>query len=233
MVGVVLKGNLVYDPSEASLTTHPILKGGIAVQAVPDKRAAIIDTAKTLFASSGFHAATTDQIARQAGIAVGTIYNHFSNKEDILSAIFREARDQRIQWWSELDAGLPLRDCVMMFARRHFMSIAADPRLGIILTHQGMLRPAGLAEFQRDIAAAIGRRIESASRGGTGVPGEAPRTTPGPACDPGIVTIMLMGVLEAIVREGVGMPGQRDREEFFERALSQISCAIGPMLGGD
>jgi len=201
--------------NEASLIHHIAAQGGAGLQAVPDKRAAIIDAAKTMFASAGFHAATTDQMAKQAGIAVGTIYNHFSNKEEILSAIFREARDQRIEWWDQLDPNLPLDDCIMAFARWHFTSIADDPRLGIILTHQGMVRPVGLAEFQRDLAGAIRKRIEGAGRAG---------------CDPTIATVMLMGVLEAIVREGVGIAQRRKREEFFERALGQISCVVGPML---
>ena len=37
----------------------------------------------------GFHTATTDKIAAAAGVAVGTIYNYFKNKEDILNHIFQ------------------------------------------------------------------------------------------------------------------------------------------------
>jgi TetR/AcrR family fatty acid metabolism transcriptional regulator len=36
----------------------------------------------------GFHGATTDRIAQEAKVAVGTIYNYFKNKEDILDYIF-------------------------------------------------------------------------------------------------------------------------------------------------
>jgi AcrR family transcriptional regulator len=50
-------------------------------------RQAIIDAAHDVFIEKGYHAASMRQIAKQAGIAVGGIYNHFASKEDIFSAI--------------------------------------------------------------------------------------------------------------------------------------------------
>lgn len=41
-----------------------------------------------MFAKQGFHASTISQIARQAGVADGTIYLYFKNKEDILVQFF-------------------------------------------------------------------------------------------------------------------------------------------------
>jgi AcrR family transcriptional regulator len=55
-------------------------------------RGAILDAAEQAFASSGFHGAHVQEIARRAGVAVGTIYNHFGQKEDVLLALL----DQRI-----------------------------------------------------------------------------------------------------------------------------------------
>ncbi|MGW8250307.1 MAG: TetR/AcrR family transcriptional regulator [Anaerolineales bacterium] len=46
-------------------------------------RGDIIDAAHHLFISNGYHGTSMRQIASQAGIALGTIYNHFSSKEDI------------------------------------------------------------------------------------------------------------------------------------------------------
>jgi AcrR family transcriptional regulator len=50
-------------------------------------RQAIIEAAHTVIIEKGYHAASMRQIAKQAGIAVGGIYNHFESKEDIFSAI--------------------------------------------------------------------------------------------------------------------------------------------------
>jgi AcrR family transcriptional regulator len=44
----------------------------------------ILDAAARLFATQGFHQTTTKQIAAEAGVAEGTIYNYFSSKHDLL-----------------------------------------------------------------------------------------------------------------------------------------------------
>ncbi len=44
----------------------------------------ILDSAGAVFAQYGFHKATISQIASQAGVADGTLYLYFKNKEDIL-----------------------------------------------------------------------------------------------------------------------------------------------------
>jgi AcrR family transcriptional regulator len=50
-------------------------------------RLAIEEAAFELFMKQGFHATSMRQIADQAGLALGGIYNHFSGKEDIFAAI--------------------------------------------------------------------------------------------------------------------------------------------------
>ena len=49
-----------------------------------------MEAAVRVFAEQGFHQATIAQIARQAGVADGTIYLYFKNKDDILVHIFNE-----------------------------------------------------------------------------------------------------------------------------------------------
>jgi AcrR family transcriptional regulator len=44
-----------------------------------------------LFTTRGYHASTTPQIASRAGVAEGTIYRHFSSKEQLLNEIYRAA----------------------------------------------------------------------------------------------------------------------------------------------
>ena len=50
-------------------------------------RLALIDAAYTLFVRQGFHGTSMRQIAREAGLALGGIYNHFGNKEEIFKAV--------------------------------------------------------------------------------------------------------------------------------------------------
>src|SRR5699024_1892594 len=45
----------------------------------------------------GYHASQVSKIAKEAGVADGTIYLYFKNKEDILVSVFREKMGQFIQ----------------------------------------------------------------------------------------------------------------------------------------
>jgi AcrR family transcriptional regulator len=53
-------------------------------------RNAILDAAETVFAEKGFQSARIQDIAERARIAVGTVYNHFDQKDDVLSALLEE-----------------------------------------------------------------------------------------------------------------------------------------------
>ncbi|HEV8633379.1 MAG TPA: helix-turn-helix domain-containing protein [Chloroflexota bacterium] len=48
-----------------------------------DKRSAILRAAVRLFARGEFHGTNVPRLAREAGVADGTIYNYFQNKEDL------------------------------------------------------------------------------------------------------------------------------------------------------
>ena len=49
----------------------------------------ILAAAVSVFGARGFHETTVSHIAREAGVATGTIYNYFRQKEDLLVEVFR------------------------------------------------------------------------------------------------------------------------------------------------
>jgi AcrR family transcriptional regulator len=55
-----------------------------------DTRTHILEAAQHLFTQQGFHGTSMRQIAQDAGIALGGIYNHFPSKEIIFETIFEE-----------------------------------------------------------------------------------------------------------------------------------------------
>ncbi|HBV97462.1 MAG: hypothetical protein JL50_08180 [Peptococcaceae bacterium BICA1-7] len=54
-----------------------------------EKYRVIIEAAIRVIADNGYHGSQVSKIAREAGVAEGTIYLYFENKEDILISIFR------------------------------------------------------------------------------------------------------------------------------------------------
>ena len=56
----------------------------------PDKPQQIVEAAIRVFARNGYYNSRVSDIAREAGIASGTIYLYFKTKEEILVTLFRE-----------------------------------------------------------------------------------------------------------------------------------------------
>ncbi|HXB65293.1 MAG TPA: TetR/AcrR family transcriptional regulator [Solirubrobacteraceae bacterium] len=53
-------------------------------------RRRLLDSAETVFARSGFHGASVEAIAREAGATSGALYSNFASKEDLFLALFEE-----------------------------------------------------------------------------------------------------------------------------------------------
>ncbi len=59
-----------------------------------EKRKKILTAATKVFARKGFPAARISDIARDAGVADGTVYLYFQGKDDLLTSIFQETMEQ-------------------------------------------------------------------------------------------------------------------------------------------
>ena len=59
----------------------------MVVKSAEERKSEILDVAEQLFAEKGFDNASTNDIIKKIGIARGTLYHHFSSKEEILDAI--------------------------------------------------------------------------------------------------------------------------------------------------
>ena len=69
----------------------------IQQQLIAARRNQILDAAAKVFAEKGFHPATTKEIAKQAGISEGTIYNYFDNKMALLFGILERMKATALQ----------------------------------------------------------------------------------------------------------------------------------------
>ena len=60
-------------------------------------RASILDAAEELIAKHGLHAAGLAQIAKRAGVAVGTLYNYFADRQQLIEALFELRRRELVE----------------------------------------------------------------------------------------------------------------------------------------
>ena len=100
----------------------------------PEKPQQIVEAAVRVFARQGYFNSRVSDIAREAGIAAGTIYLYFKTKDDILITLFREkmagfVASLRRAIGDEPDAVAKVRRLVAM----HFAMLEADPDLAEVV----------------------------------------------------------------------------------------------------
>lgn len=67
-------------------------------------RQRLVRAALELFTTRGYHPTTTPELARKAGIAEGTIYRHFTGKQQLLNELYRGAARWSTKLVREADA---------------------------------------------------------------------------------------------------------------------------------
>jgi TetR/AcrR family fatty acid metabolism transcriptional regulator len=119
--------------------------------AISDKREAILRAATTVFARNGYFNSKVADIAREAGIADGTVYLYFKSKEEILHSVFDrsveealEAARQRVKLIEDP------REKLRQIAHLHLERLGADRDLAVVF--QVELR--GSTKFMEEFSAA-------------------------------------------------------------------------------
>jgi TetR/AcrR family fatty acid metabolism transcriptional regulator len=116
-----------------------------------DKRAAILRAAITVFAHNGYFNSKVADIAREAGVADGTVYLYFKSKEEILHSIFDRTVDEAVvDAKKQLDAISDPREKLRQIARLHLERLGADRNLAVVF--QVELR--GSTKFMEEFSAA-------------------------------------------------------------------------------
>jgi TetR/AcrR family fatty acid metabolism transcriptional regulator len=100
----------------------------------------ILEAAVKIFARQGFHQSTIAQIAKEAGVADGTIYLYFKNKDDILVQFFSHRAKQVFESFrEEVDRGQTSLDKLRNLISRHLTEFQRDRNGAVVYqveTHQ-------------------------------------------------------------------------------------------------
>lgn len=122
--------------TESRFSTGEAAAGGESgrADAARPKRERILRAATKVFARKGFYATKVSEVAKAAGVADGTIYLYFKNKDDLLVSLFEDRIDRLLE---TLEAELAARP-------------SPEARLRCVIEMQ-----LGLLEGQRDLAEVI------------------------------------------------------------------------------
>src|SRR6201989_2771253 len=114
-----------------------------------ERRAAIVEAAFDEFVARGFTATRIDDIARRAGVAKGTIYLHFKDKESMFEELIRTALVPLIgRMTAPPPIGGSVREPIRGFAKNFIREVASTKRGDIVrlIVAEGPRFPA-IADF--------------------------------------------------------------------------------------
>ena len=99
----------------------------------PDKYHLILEAALDVIAREGFFNSTVSKIARAAGVADGTIYLYFKNKNDILLHFFNyKTRQVFGEFRKEVDKGRDARSKLYNLIRAHLREFKKDRNMAVV-----------------------------------------------------------------------------------------------------
>ena len=186
-----------------------------------DKRRRILDAAVQVFAARGFYNARVSDIAREAGVADGTIYLYFKNKDDLLINLFEDRMELIIAAFSEAVAGTETAtDGLRRLVHLHLELVAQEPTLAEVLTVELRQSSKFMREYKAPKFAEYLQLWTALIERGCAT-GELRADL-----DPAIVTLALFGALDEVSLHWVGA---RRKPYALDAAASEIwnLCAAG------
>ena len=184
------------------------------------RRDHILDAATRVFASRGFNGATIRDIAHAAGVADGTIYNYFDNKDALLFAILDRLNETERR---ERDLTRPAGDDPREFLRgyvRHRFELFE--RVGFdafqVLIAEVLVNPRLRARYLRDIIEPTFSTADAAAVGWT--PAEAGQPMPDPRLRTRVQAALVLGCL---VLRLCGEP-------LLQQRWSEVPDLVGDMI---
>ena len=139
----------------ASAAPAPPKPASNRAERAAERRGAIIEAAMDEFIARGFAATRLDDVARRAGVAKGTIYLHFKDKESMFEELIRTAIVPLVIRLNSTPPppGASVRDMVEGFAQNFIKEVATTRRGDIVrlIVAEGPRFPAVADFYYREV----------------------------------------------------------------------------------
>jgi len=120
-------------------------------EAMRDKvREALLVAAERLFAERGFEAVTVRQLAAEAGISLGLLYNYYNGKEDVLKALMHKGLEAILHTLPVPADHLPPARRIEAHIRQSFAMLRTQAPFWKLI-HRLRMQPAALADLAPDL----------------------------------------------------------------------------------
>jgi AcrR family transcriptional regulator len=187
----------------------------------------IVEAARRLTEAKG-DSFTTQEVVKEAGVALQTFYRHFAGKDQLILALLEDMIAESCQVYEEQARELPtaldrLRHHVTVPAMR---SITADRNAGarfITGEHWRLHRlfPEELAQANKPFTDLIAREVRAAQAEGTLAPQDADR-------DAWLVTKLVLTVYHHYAYAPADLPAEDIAEHLWGFCLAALGGAQGP-----
>ncbi|HET9623633.1 MAG TPA: TetR/AcrR family transcriptional regulator [Kofleriaceae bacterium] len=157
-----------------------------------DKRERILAAAERTFARHGFFAARVSEIAKDAGVADGTIYLYFKSKDDLLISLFEHRMKQVNATLLAAIADRPPADQLRAFIQAYLQLVSDAPATVEVLTIELRQSSKFMKEYDNPEFASFLRLL-----GGIIADGQA-RGELDPAIPGHIAARMIFGILDEL-----------------------------------
>jgi AcrR family transcriptional regulator len=197
-------------------------------------RALIADTARRLFAARGFDQVPVAEVARAADVSIGTVFNYFPTKEDLVYGRMEAFEEEMLE---ALRNRAPGESIVDGFAR-----FVLEPRGLLASENQGDAEfLVAITKMIAESPALLAREREVYDRYTRALAKQiAQETDAGPTdVEPWVIANALIGVHRALIdtaRRGVlaGTPNRRvarDVQDQGKRAMDRLKQGLGELPG--
>ncbi len=178
-----------------------------------EKKEVILEAAVEVMAEEGYYNTKMSWIADRAEIAVGTIYNYFDSKEEVLEEIFAREFKKRLDFLAALedDPELTARDRIKSFLEKHFSDIKNNPSLGKILVRE--------KEFPRKKSDAIGGYLNQLPKKLAEVLSSAHQQGQLKIDNPDLTAAALFGAIQGVVERAVKLKEYSLLDEAAEELM--------------
>ena len=104
-----------------------------------DKYDKILNAAIKVFAEQGYYKSTISQVAKEAGVADGTIYIYFKNKADILFNFFSyKTRMVFDRFKDEVEKADNAKDKLRNLIRSHLAEFQQEPNVAVVFQREAL-----------------------------------------------------------------------------------------------
>jgi AcrR family transcriptional regulator len=182
---------------------------------------AVIEAAHHVLARDGYDAMSTNRVAKQAGVSVGSLYHYFPTKEAIIAELARRFEQQGLDLALERLAGgesKPIPELV-----RDLVSILTSPDLGLIAARRALFLRVPPRWFS-DVSLAVDRAVHAWF--GEAIERRRAELREGPA---DVMAFVAFHAVEGVVEAAIAQRPERVLDRAFsEELVTLMSSYVAP-----